>query len=112
VTDIYERIRRNYVPIFLGYLSQPGESGLHAAYQLGRAAMLDGLSLLDLAQIHHTVLLETLKTSRSEQELDHIGQAAAVVCTELLAAFEMAHRGFAEATQSPPRDKPGAPPDT
>ena len=96
MADIRERFRRDYAPAFLRYLSQRTEPGLRAAYELGRAAMTQGLNLLDLAQIHHSVVLEVLKTSRSDEELEEIAVAASAFFVEVLATFEMAQRGFAE----------------
>jgi hypothetical protein len=63
--DAYERFRRDYAPAFLQYLSERGEPGRRAAYELGRRAISEQLSILDLARIHHTVLLEVLKTHRT-----------------------------------------------
>ena len=48
-------------------------SGRKSAYELGRRAIGEHLSILDPARIHHTVLLDVLDTSR---ELEHIAQAA------------------------------------
>jgi hypothetical protein len=61
-SDAQERFRRDYAPAFLQYLSQGSEPGRQAAYELGRRAIRDRLSLLDLARIHHNVLLEVLQT--------------------------------------------------
>ena len=94
--DAYERFRRDYAPVFLQYLSERGEQGRQAAYELGRRAIGDQLSVLDLARIHHTVLLDVLKTHRSPQELEHIAQAASEFLVEALAVFEMTQRGFTE----------------
>jgi MarR-like DNA-binding transcriptional regulator SgrR of sgrS sRNA len=94
--EAYERFRRDYVPAFLQYLSERGERGRQAAYELGRRAIGDQLSVLDLARIHHGVLLEILKTHRNRQELEHIGQAASEFLVEALAVFEMTQRGFTE----------------
>jgi ANTAR domain/Phosphoserine phosphatase RsbU, N-terminal domain len=94
--DVYERIRRDYAPIFLQYLSERGERGRRAAYELGRRAIGEQLSVLDLARIHHGMLLEVLKTHRSSQELEHIAQAASEFLVEALAVFEMTQRGFTE----------------
>jgi hypothetical protein len=47
--DAYERFRRDYAPAFLQYLSQRGEPGRRAAYELGRRAIAEQLSVLDLA---------------------------------------------------------------
>jgi ANTAR domain-containing protein/phosphoserine phosphatase RsbU-like protein len=94
--DVYERFRRDYVPAFLQYLSERGERGRRAAYELGRRAIGEQLSVLDLARIHHDMLLDVLKTHRSSQELEHIAQAASEFLVEALAVFEMTQRGFAE----------------
>lgn len=94
--DSLERLRRDYAPAFLRYLSQRDERGLRAAYELGRRAMRQELSLLDLAQIHHANLLQVLKTSRTETELDDVAQAASTFFVEVLATFEMTHRAFTE----------------
>ena len=105
--DAYERFRRDYAPVFLQYLSDRGERGRRAAYELGRRAIGEQLSVLDLARIHHTVLLDVLKTHRSSQELEHIAQAASEFLVEALAVFEMTQRGFAELVRQPPSDRRG-----
>jgi Phosphoserine phosphatase RsbU, N-terminal domain len=105
--DAEERFRRDYAPAFLQYLSEGGEPGRRAAYELGRRAISQRLSILDLARIHHSVLLEVLKTHRTSQELEHIAQAASEFLVEALAVFEMTHRGFTELLSA---DRPrGAP---
>jgi hypothetical protein len=94
--DAYERFRRDYAPAFLQYLSERGEPGRKAAYELGRRAISEQLSILDLARIHHGMLLDVLKTHRSPQELEQIAQAASEFLVEALAVFEMTQRGFTE----------------
>ena len=94
--DANERFRRDYAPVFLQYLSDRGERGRRAAYELGRRAIGEQLSVLDLARIHHIVLLEVLKTHRTPGELEQIAQAASEFLVEALAVFEMTQRGFAE----------------
>jgi ANTAR domain/Phosphoserine phosphatase RsbU, N-terminal domain len=91
-----ERFRRDYAPVFLQYLSDGGEQGRRAAYELGRRAIGEQLSVLDLARIHHAMLLEVLRTHRTSGELEHIAQAASEFLVEVLAVFEMTQRGFAE----------------
>ena len=95
-SDAYERFRRDYAPVFLQYLSERGERGRRAAYELGRRAIGERLSVLDLARIHHGALLDVLKTHRSPQELEHVAEAASEFLVEALAVFEMTQRGFIE----------------
>jgi MarR-like DNA-binding transcriptional regulator SgrR of sgrS sRNA len=94
--DAHERFGRDYAPAFLQYLSERGEPGRRAAYELGRRAIREHLSVLDLARIHHSMLLEVLRTHRTPRELEHIAQAASEFLVEALAVFEMTQRGFAE----------------
>jgi hypothetical protein len=96
MTDALARLRRNYAPAFLVYLSRRNEKALRGAYELGRDAMSNRISLLDLVQVHHAVLLDTLGTARTAQELQDIGHAAAAFLVEALASFEMTQRGFIE----------------
>ena len=105
--DAEERFQRDYAPAFLQYLSDGGERGRRAAYELGRRAISERLSILDLARIHHSVLLEVLKTHRTSHELEHIAQAASEFLVEALAVFEMTHRGFTERLSA---DRPGGAP--
>ena len=94
--DAHERFRRDYAPAFLQYLSERDEPGRRAAYELGRRAITEQLSVLDLTRIHHAMLLEVLRTHRTPRELEHIAQAASEFLVEALAVFEMTQRGFAE----------------
>ena len=112
--DAEERFRRDYKPAFLQYLSDGGERGRRAAYELGRRAISQHLSILDLARIHHGVLLDVLKTHRTAHELEHIARAASEFLVEALAVFEMTQRGFTERLGTDqPRGAPteGGPPD-
>jgi MarR-like DNA-binding transcriptional regulator SgrR of sgrS sRNA len=106
--DAYERFRRDYAPAFLQYLSERGERGRRAAYELGRRAIVEQLSVLDLARIHHGILLDVLKTHQSSQELEHIAQAASEFLVEALAVFEMTQRGFTELLSTLGSDQPPA----
>jgi ANTAR domain/Phosphoserine phosphatase RsbU, N-terminal domain len=105
--DAYERFRRDYAPAFLQYLTERGEAGRRAAYELGRRAIGEGLSVLDLARIHHAVLLEVLRTHRTAGELEHMAEAASEFMVELLAVFEMRQRGVAELLSTVRSDQEG-----
>jgi hypothetical protein len=98
VTDALSRLRQDYASAFLGYLTRRDESGLRGAYELGRRAMSHRVSMLDLVQVHHEMLLDVLGTVRSLEELQDVGRAAATFLVEALASFEMTQRGFMEKT--------------
>jgi hypothetical protein len=83
------RLRQSYSVGFLRYLSRRDELALHTAYELGRRGLATGVSLLDLVQIHHAVLVDTL-TDRDADDPGDIAHAAAAFLAEVLGPFEMA----------------------
>ena len=87
-------------PAFLAFLAHPDEPTLHAAYELGRAALADDVSLLDLVRTHHTVLAEVLLAGVDPPGLPAILDAAAGFLVESLAPFEMVRRSFLEHTSN------------
>lgn len=88
-----ERLRRNYRAAFLRYLPNRDEAALDAGYQIGRSAVMDGLTILDLVQVHHDVLREVLSTG-SPEELDGLTATAGDFLVEVLATYEMTRRGY------------------
>ena len=94
--DRLNRLRDDYAAAFLGYLTGRDEGGLRAAYELGRRAMSDPLGLLNLVQVHHHVLVGSMRSARTPDEVEDVGQAAAAFLTEALAPFQMAQRGYLE----------------
>ena len=86
-------LARDYRVAFLQYLPRREETALARGYELGRAAVTEGRSILELARIHHEVLLGAL----GETPPDEVGQVAAAASEfflEVLATFDMAQRGF------------------
>ncbi len=86
-------VQRDYRAAFLRYIPRRDEAALHSGYLLGRAALEDGMSMLEIARLHHAVLLEVLDGSRQEDVRD-IGSAAAEFLVEVLATYDMTHRSI------------------
>jgi Phosphoserine phosphatase RsbU, N-terminal domain len=86
-------LTRDYRVAFLQYLPRHAESALHRGYELGRTAVTEGLSVLELARIHHEVFLEALRETPAE-ELPAVAAAASEFFLEVLATFDMAQRSF------------------
>ena len=103
MTDVLARLRLDYRSALVGYLSQRGETQLHSAYEIGRAAISGGVGLLELVQAHNAVTLDLLRAARDDERLD-VAEAAAAFLVEVLAASEMAQRGFLEGTRAPQDD--------
>jgi serine phosphatase RsbU (regulator of sigma subunit) len=83
-----------YGDAFAAYLAEPGEHLLGAAYDLGREAVAEHLSVLDIAEAHHGALREHARgADRGTLE------AAASFLRESLSTFETVHRGYLEVQQ-------------
>ncbi len=84
-----------YASAFAAYLSDRGERGLGAAYDLGREAVAGHLSVLDLAEAHHAALRGVLEGGVA-QPTGATLQAAEDFLRESLSTFETVHRGYTE----------------
>jgi serine phosphatase RsbU (regulator of sigma subunit)/anti-sigma regulatory factor (Ser/Thr protein kinase) len=98
-TDL-ERFRGDYDAAFRSYLVGTGETGLESAYELGRQAVTGGLSLLELAGVHHEVLADCLGEASTPADAERISKAGTDFFLESLAMFEMTQRGFQEAHET------------
>ncbi|HEX4760300.1 MAG TPA: SpoIIE family protein phosphatase [Thermoleophilaceae bacterium] len=101
MTDPRDEFRAAYASAFHDYVTAAaGERGLERAYELGRTAVSQGVSMLDLAAIHHESLAEALALASSAEEHARAAQSATEFAMESLSTFEMAQRGFREAQEA------------
>jgi signal transduction histidine kinase len=93
-------LKRAYGRAFAEFLSMGNEGALQSGYEVGRAALTHGWGILDLANMHHVNmarLVARMKPSApSAQDLDRAGQFFG----ESLSPYEMAYRGFYDATSA------------
>ena len=77
-------------------LGGAGEAALMQAYQLGRRAVTEQRSILDLAALHqHAMLTAVLRNVPEGSEGDHLAMGEAFFA-EVMAPFEMMHRGYVD----------------
>lgn len=88
-----EGLRLDYRAAFLRYLPRQAEAALTSGYEIGRAAVTSGTSLLDLVQVHHEVLAEVLRDSRPD-EVAAVTAAASGFLVEVLATYDMTQRAL------------------
>jgi Phosphoserine phosphatase RsbU, N-terminal domain len=86
--DDLTALRLNYRVAFLRYLGMGGEAALHDAYLLGRASLARCVTTMDLARIHHEVLLGALRET-SVDGLETVASRAAEFLLQVLAVYEM-----------------------
>ena len=82
---------RSYRAAFLSYLPRRDEAALHRGYELGRAAVVERRSLLELVHVHHQVLAEVLQETPAD-EVASVATAASEFLLEVLATFDMTQR--------------------
>jgi hypothetical protein len=88
-----DEVARDYRAAFLRYLPRRDEAALHSGYELGRSAVAEGISMLELVRIHHEVLAPVLLDSDPDQAAD-VTVAASDFLVEVLATFDMTQRGL------------------
>jgi len=100
-------LERNYRAAFLRYLPSQDEAALHVGYQIGRAAVGEGLSILELAQVHHQVFLEVL-TDTPSNDIARVAAAASDFFLQVLATYDLTQRAYlAQASAEAPEDDLG-----
>jgi len=83
----------DYRVAFLRYLPRRTETALTSGYELGRGAVTARISILDLARIHHEILLEVLRETRPD-ELADVAAAASTFFLEVLGTYDMTQRAL------------------
>src|SRR3954452_24602695 len=86
-------LAERYVRAFAAYLADRDERSLEAAYDLGREAVANQLSVLAIAEAHHAALLAALDGGGDPSDTVLAG---AEFLRESLSLFESVHRGYHE----------------
>src|SRR5260370_7114089 len=79
------------------YVAHADEALLGRAYELGRSAMSEGLSIPDLVAMHARALHAILADGRGPESALPVVGIAAEFLAESLSPYEMTHRGYREA---------------
>lgn len=91
--------KQEYTNALRDYLDGAGEHALEEAYMLGRRALEQGTSAMDMAIIHHEALSTLLQSAGAPFEMTQaktLMAQAGKFLAECLSPFEMAQRGFQE----------------
>ncbi len=79
------------------YAAEGGEPALGRAYELGRRALSEQKSLVELASLHHQAVLALVCDAESGKRREELLRSSAEFLAECLSPYEMAHRGFQDA---------------
>jgi signal transduction histidine kinase len=89
-----------YVSYLREYAADSGEAALGRAYELGRRALTEQKSLVELASLHHQAVLVLVRGSEGERRREELLHSSAEFLAECLSPYEMAHRGFQDAVKA------------
>jgi signal transduction histidine kinase len=92
-----DKLQLAYAKAFTEYLSMGTEGALHSGYEIGRSALADGWSILDIAEMHHGNLSRAVACKDLEPSFTQNLDRARQFLGESLSPYEMAHRGFYDA---------------
>jgi signal transduction histidine kinase len=90
-------LEAKYVVALEDYLRQRDESCLHRAYELGRSAVREGRSILEMIDLHQRATLQAVSRAESAGEAAHVLEASSVFLTEAISPYEMTNRAYGEA---------------
>lgn len=90
----------DYATSLREYATGGGEAVLGRAYELGRRAIAEGKSLLELVSIHHQILRELFQSSPDGTSQGHLVNASCDFLTECVSPYEMAQRGFQDGVKA------------
>ncbi len=79
------------------YAAGGGEPALGRAYELGRRALSEQKSLVEIASLHHQAVLALVCDAESGKRREELLRLSAEFLAECLSPYEMAHRGFQDA---------------
>jgi len=89
-----------YRSALFDYAERGGEAALRHGYELGRRAIEEGKSLIEIASLHHEALLELAGEAVTADQRAAFLASGAVFLAESISPYEMAHRGFQDAVKA------------
>src|SRR6267142_778863 len=93
-------IEDEYGTLLREYVAGGGEPGLGRAYELGRRALTEQKSLVEMASLHHQAVLSLVCGTESEKRREKLLRSSGEFFAECLSPYEMAHRGFQDAVKA------------
>ncbi len=96
-TKLPPTFEEEYRSTFAEYIQHGGERALGRAYELGRHAITEKKSLMEIASLHHQLLQGMLADTRGAARQKKLLAAASEFLAESLSPYEMAHRGVQDA---------------
>jgi len=90
-------VEEEYRSAFGEYAQRGGEAALERAYELGRRAIAEKKSLMEIASLHHQTIHRMLVNTQEAARRQEVLAAGSEFLAETLSPYEMAHRGVQDA---------------
>jgi len=97
-TQSVSGLAQSYEVGLRAYLASNNEEMLHRAYELGRAAVLSDVGLLDMVELHQNALRNIIAATPPDEMPEKIRHATDFL-EESLSPFEITHRGYRNAIE-------------
>lgn len=81
------------------YLSNPGEEDLYRGYEIGRKALDEGRTSVDIVVLHFEALVSVLSSIDTEEDSRALASDAVKFSLEALSSFEITHRGLLDSVE-------------
>jgi signal transduction histidine kinase len=92
-----ESFEEQYRSSLREYATRGGELALGRAYELGRRALAERKSLVEMGSLHHQAVLDLVRSVDDEKRREEFLHASSEFFAECVSPYEMAHRGFQDA---------------
>src|SRR5215831_7186493 len=89
-----------YADLMREYACGGGESTLRQAYELGRYAIAEQKSLMEIAAMHQEALQKLIGDETNAKRREGLLAASGAFLAECLSPYEMAQRGFQDAVKA------------
>ena len=89
-----------YASFLREYAAGSGENALGRAYELGRRALTERKSLVEIAALHHRALRGLIQEEKDEKRREELLRTSGDFLAECLSPYEMAHRGFQDGVKA------------
>jgi signal transduction histidine kinase len=97
---VSESFEEQYRSSLREYAAGGGELALGRAYELGRRALTEKKSLVEMASLHHQAVLDLVRSGENEKHHEEFLRTSSEFFAECVSPYEMAHRGFQDAVNA------------
>jgi signal transduction histidine kinase len=99
-TGVRAEFEEHYASLLQEYVSGGGESTLGKVYELGRQAIIQQKSLVEITSLHHQALQKLIAAEKDDKRREELVRTSADFLAECLSSYEMSHRGFQDGVKA------------